>query len=300
MSATPGSSTATPERILRRLEWRVIRRLDGQLQGDYRTVFRGVGIDFADLREYEPGDDVRHIDWNVTARMDSPYIRTFLEDRELTAWLLLDRSPSMDFGPTDRSKELVLIELAVTLARLLSRGGNRVGAILYNNAVERVIPPRSGRNQVLRLTRHLLQPAVPTGTATDLSGLFAAAASTIKRRSVVVVLSDFISAPGWEPPLARLGERNDVVTIRVSDPRELELPDAGLIVVEDAETGELLSVDTSDPEFRRRFHAATEARRADLETSARQAAVQIHEVSTQDDLVRALLRIVELRRRRRR
>ena len=109
---TGSQHRATPERILRRLEWRVIRRLDGLLQGDYRTLFHGVGIDFADLREYEPGDDVRHIDWNVTARMDSPYIRTFMEDRELTAWLLLDRSPSMGFGPTDRSKELVLIELA--------------------------------------------------------------------------------------------------------------------------------------------------------------------------------------------
>ena len=119
----------------------MIRRLDGLLQGDYRTLFHGVGIDFADLREYEPGDDVRHIDWNVTARMDTPYVRTYLEDRELTAWLLLDRSPSMGFGPTDRPKEPVLIELATTLARLLTRGGNRVGAILYNNTVERTIPP---------------------------------------------------------------------------------------------------------------------------------------------------------------
>jgi len=140
---------ATPERVLRRLEWRVIRRLDGQLQGDYRTLFHGVGIDLADLREYEPGDDVRHIDWNVTARMDSPYVRTFLEDREMTAWLLLDRSPSMGFGPTDRPKEAVLIELATTLARLLTRGGNRVGAILFNNTVERTIPPLGGRRQVL-------------------------------------------------------------------------------------------------------------------------------------------------------
>ena len=143
-ASTMPSSAPTPERILRRLEWRVIRRLDGRLQGDYRTMFHGVGLDLADLREYEPGDDVRHIDWNVTARLDTPYVRTFLEDRELTAWLLLDRSPSMGFGPTDRPKEQVLIELATTLARLFTRGGNRVGAILYNNAVERTIAPRSG------------------------------------------------------------------------------------------------------------------------------------------------------------
>ena len=151
---------ATPERVLRRLEWRVIRRLDGLLQGDYRTLFHGVGIDLADLRDYEPGDDVRHIDWNVTARMDTPYVRTYLEDRELTAWLLLDRSPSMGFGPTERPKDAVLIELATTLARLLTRGGNRVGAILYNNAVERTIPPRAAATRCSRLTHHLLRPAV--------------------------------------------------------------------------------------------------------------------------------------------
>ena len=137
------SSVQTPERLLRRLEWRVIRRLDGQLQGDYRTMFRGAGIDVADLREYELGDDVRHIDWNVTARTDVPHVRTFLEDRELTAWLLLDRSPSMSFGPTERPKETVLVEVATSLARVLTRAGNRVGAILYNNAVERMVPPRT-------------------------------------------------------------------------------------------------------------------------------------------------------------
>jgi uncharacterized protein (DUF58 family) len=294
------ASVTTPESVLRRLEWQVIRRLDGRLQGDYRTLFRGIGIDFADLRDYEPGDDVRHIDWNVTARMDTPYVRTYLEDRELTAWLLLDRSPSMGFGPTERSKDQVLIELATTIARLLTRSGNRVGAILYNNAVERMIPPRTGRNQVLGLTHDLLRPAVATGTATDLTGLVSAAASTIKRRSVVVIISDFISVPGWERPLSLLGRRHELVAIRLFDPRELELPDAGLIVVEDAETGELLSVDTSDPEFRLRFRAVAEARQHELQAAARRAGVDLHEVSTEDDLVRALVRIVELRRRRRR
>jgi uncharacterized protein (DUF58 family) len=306
MSADPGSTTrspasgTTPERVLRRLEWRVIRRLDGLLQGDYRTLFHGAGIDFADLREYEPGDDVRHIDWNVTARMDSPFVRTYLEDRELTAWLLLDRSASMGFGPTDRTKEQVLIELAVTMGRLLTRGGNRVGAMLYNNAVEQTIPPRSGRNQVLHLTRELLKPAVPTGTATDLSVLVRAASATVKRRSVIVIISDFISQPGWERPLSLLAQRHDLTALRLTDPRELELPDAGLIVVEDSETGELLSVDTSDPEFRRRFREVTEARQTELGAAASRSGVELHEVSTDDDLVRALVRIVELRKRRKR
>ena len=216
----------TPERVLRRLEWRVIRRLDGQLQGDYRTLLRGAGIDVTDLRDYEPGDDVRHIDWNVTARMDMPHVRTFLEDRELTAWLLLDRSPSMGFGPTDRPKEPVLIELATTLARLLTRGGNRVGAILYNNAVERTIPPRSGRNQVLRLTHHLLQPAAPHGHDDRPDRPDPRGAGTIKRRSLIFIISDFISEPGWERPVpaerAPRARRHPPV-----DPSELELPDAG-------------------------------------------------------------------------
>jgi uncharacterized protein (DUF58 family) len=278
----------------------VIRRLDGLLQGDYRTLFHGVGIDLADLRDYQPGDDVRHIDWNVTARMDTPYVRTFLEDREMTAWLLLDRSPSMGFGPTDRPKEAVLIELATTLARLLTRGGNRVGAILFNNTVERTIPPQGGRRQVLRLTHHLLRPAVGDGTTTQLERLVRAASGTIKRRSLVVIISDFISEPGWERPLSLLSRRHEVLAIRLVDPNELDLPDAGEIVVEDVETGELLSVDTSDPEFRRRFHDAAMERELALGDATRRSGVDLHDVSTQDDLVRALVRIVERRRRQQR
>ena len=289
-----------PERLLRRLEWRVIRRLDGSLQGDYRTMFRGAGLDAADLREYVPGDDVRHIDWNVTARTDVTHVRTFLEDRELTAWLLLDRSPSMSFGPTERPKEAVLIEVAIALARVLTRGGNRVGAILHNNAIERMIPPRNGRMQVLRLAHDLLRPAPNSGGTTDLKLLIEAGASVLRRRSLVFVISDFISEPGWEQAMARLTERHEVVAIRLVDPGELELPDAGWIVVEDVETGELLSVDTSDPEFRRRFGEAAAAREAEVRELAKQAGTPLYEVSTEDDLVRALVRMVESRKRQRR
>src|SRR3954467_3257266 len=148
----------TADRVLRRLEWHVIRRLDGRLQGNYRTLLRGHGTDFRDVREYESGDDVRHIDWNVTARMDEMYVRQYAEDRELTAWLLLDRSPSMGFGPVDRTKEHVLREVAATIAQLLVRGGNRVAAVVYDNESVRTIPPRQGRRQVLTLTKELLRP----------------------------------------------------------------------------------------------------------------------------------------------
>src|SRR4051812_12743975 len=149
---------ATPERILHRLDWQVIRRLDGLLQGDYRSLFYGNGVDFADLREYQPGDDVRYIDWSVTARMDTPYVRQYVEDREITAWFLLDLSPSVDFGTVDaeRQKRSVLIDFVTTLARLLTRHGNRVGAMFYGSHVYRTIPARGGRIQVLRLIDDLL------------------------------------------------------------------------------------------------------------------------------------------------
>ena len=295
---TPGGPTA--ERLLHRLEWQVIRRLDGLLQGSHRTAFRGFGTDFLDLREYEPGDDVRHIDWNVTARMDTPFVRQYAEDRELTAWFLLDRSPSMGFGPIDRPKELVLCELATTFARLLTRGGNRVGAILFDNEIEETLPPRSTRNQVLALTRNLMRPTRSNGAITDLTGVLETAQGVIRRRSLVVLISDFITAPGWERPLLQLTERHEVVAIRLLDPREYELPDAGVIVVEDAETGEQLVVDSSDTEFRRRLREAGEHREAELRALTLRAGVDIYEVSTADDLVQALVRIIESRKWRRR
>jgi uncharacterized protein (DUF58 family) len=290
----------TPEQLLLRLEWRVIRRLDGLLQSSHRTAYRGIGTDFLDLREYEPGDDVRHIDWNVTARMDTPFVRQYTEDRELTAWLLLDRSPSMGFGPIDRPKELVLSELATTIARLLTRDGNPVGAILFDTEIEEMLQPRSSRNQVLALARSLLRPPAPSHGVTDLASVLEAATGAIRRRSLVVVVSDFITAPGWERPLLRLSERHEVVAIRLLDPREYELPDAGVIVVQDAETGEQLTVDSSDAGFRRRLREAGEAREAELRALTLRAGVDICEVSTEDDLVRSLVRIVESRTWRRR
>src|SRR5215210_4074543 len=165
-------SASTPERVLQRLDWQVVRRLDGLLQGDYRSLFYGHGVDFADLREYQPEDDIRYIDWNVTARMDTPYVRQYVEDREITAWFLLDLRPSVDFGALQSLKRTVLIDFAATLARLLTRHGNRVGAMLYGSRVERTIPARSGRIQVLRLVNDLLkQPRLPKAPFTDLTPL---------------------------------------------------------------------------------------------------------------------------------
>jgi uncharacterized protein (DUF58 family) len=317
--------TLSPERLLRQLQWRVVRRLDGRLQGDYRSLFRGTGIDFLDLREYEPGDDLRHIDWNVTARMDTPYVRKYVEDRDVTAWLLLDRTPSMAFGPVQRQKSLVTAEIATTLAHVLARGGNRVGAVLFDGAVEQTIPPGHGRTQVLRIAGALVRdpgprpedqaharaparglrrgrgparPAPPQGT--DLAVLLRAGLGVARRRSLIVVVSDFISVPGWEQPLALLARRHDVVALRVNDPREAELPAVGMVYVEDAETGEQIFVDTSDPAFRARLAAASAEREEELAAAARRAGTELYAVGTDEDLVRALARISEIRRRTRR
>src|SRR4030095_12699092 len=203
------TSASTPERILQRLDWQVIRRLDGLQQGDYRSLFYGYGIDFADLREYQPQDDIRYIDWNVTARMDTPYVRQYVEDREITAWFLLDLSPSVDFGPQENLNRTVRIDFVTTFARLLTRHGNRVGAVFYGNRVERTIPARGGRLQVLRLVNDLLkQTRLPRAAFTNLAPLLESGLNTIKRRSLLFLISDFISAPGWERPLSLLAQRH--------------------------------------------------------------------------------------------
>jgi uncharacterized protein (DUF58 family) len=225
-------------------------------------------------------------------------VRQYIEDRELTAWLLLDRSSSMRFGHVDRTKETVMVEMATTIGRLLTRDGNRIGAVLYDNTIERVVEPRGGRMQVLRLTRDLLRPPHPVGAATELGGLFRAGLDTIRRRSLVFVVSDFISEPGWERSLGMLAQRHEVVALRVWDSREVGLVDAGVVVLRDAETGEQLVVDTSDPAFRRRFGDAVAARDEQLRTSIRRAGVDHYDVSTDDDLVRVLLRMVTMRKQR--
>jgi uncharacterized protein (DUF58 family) len=297
------TSASTPERILLRLDWEVIRRLDGQLQGDYRSLFYGYGVDFADLREYQPEDDIRYIDWNVTARMDAPYVRQYVEDREVSAWFLLDLSPSMDFGTvqTQNLKRTVLIDFVATLARLLTRHGNRVGAMFYGRQVDRTIPPRGGRMQVLRLINDLLkQPRLPQTQFTNLTPLLQAGLHSIKKRSLVFIISDFISAPGWERPLNSLTRRHEVLAIRLWDPREVELPDIGPIMMEDAETGEQLYVDTHDRGFRRRFQEAARRRAADLNEAFKRSGVDALSLSTEEDLVHAIVRFAALRQQRRR
>jgi len=296
-TATP---EATPERVLLRLDWKVIRRLDGLLQGDYRTLFYGFGVDFADLREYQPEDDIRYIDWNVTARMNTPYVRQYSEDRELTAWFLLDLSPSVDFGTLLHQKRTMLVDFVAVLARLLTRHGNRVGAMMFNGGAQHMVPARSGKIQVLRLINDMLnQPRLSRAPFTNLSLLLQNALNSVRRRSLIFVISDFISEPGWEKPLSLLNQRHEVLAIRLWDPREMEMPDIGVVMMEDAETGEQLYVDTHDKKFRRRFYEAALQREATLTESFKRAGVDALSLSTEEDLVRAIVRFAQQRKQRR-
>jgi len=302
------------DRLLYRLEWRVVRRLDGRVQGAYRTPRRGSGLDFAGLRPYIEGDDARHIDWNVTARLDEPQVREFNEDRELTTWLVLDRSASMVVGGTGRGKQDVLVELALILARMLGRNGNKVGAILYDGGLRakragtmtagagttRIVPPSTGRGHALRIGRELDRAADSRAAATtDLAAMLDTVAS-LARRCLVVVISDFIGRGEWQRPLIRLAHRNDVVALRVVDRADEALPEVGLIVVEDAETREQLLVDSTDPWFRTRFQDGVDKREAGLRSGMRRAGVPLHRVDTGSDLLETLMKVITETQRRRR
>ena len=308
-----GKPAVDADTLLQRLEWTVIRRLDGLLQGDYRTLLRGFGLDLADLREYQPQDDVRYIDWNVTARLNVPHVREFQEDREVTAWFLIDLSGSVDFGSREFKKRDVAAALTGVLSRLLTRHGNRVGAVLKGSSADQratVIPVRGGRRQVLHLIDSIrrftsngtvaqakVAPAAP-GKTTDLSALLSEAYTAIKRRSVVFVLSDFISTPGWEVALAQLARRHEVIAVRLYDPVEQNLPELGFVMLQDAETGEQLFLDTQDKSFRERFAKLAAEREETLREAFSQAGVDCMELATTDNLHQELLRFIDLRKRR--
>ena len=311
------TSVVSAGQLLKRLEWTVLRRLDGLLQGDYRTLLRGTGMDLADLREYQFHDDVRHIDWNVTARLEQPHVRVFTEDREMTAWFLVDMSPSMNFGSQAQRKRDVAVQFVSVLARLLTGRGNRVGALLFGagdgTAQDTVLPARGGRQQVLQMMHAMqvmasgqakpLHVASKSGKAagknpTRLRELLLSAGQVVRRRSTIFVVSDFITEAGWEPALGQLVHRHEVTAVRLFDPLELALPDLGMVAMRDLETGEQLMVDTHDKGFRQRFARIAAEREAALHQSLGRAGADTLELSTDDDLVNALMRFTNLRNRR--
>jgi len=234
--------------------------------------------------------------------MDTPYVRQYVEDREITAWFLLDLSPSVDFGAvqTSNEKRTMLVDFVTVIARLLTRHGNRVGAMMFGDKIQHTVPARGGRMQVLRLINDLLkQPRLPRAQLTNLKVLFEGALNSIKRRSLIFIISDFISEPGWEKPLNLLNQRHEVLAIRLWDPREVELPDLGMVVMEDAETGEQLFVDTHDPKFRKRFFEVAQQREEALNRAFKRAGVDALSLSTEEDLVRAIVRFAKQRKQRR-
>ena len=234
------------------------------------------------MREYQLHDDVRYIDWNVTARLQVPHVREHNEDREITAWFLLDLSPSVDFGSMQVNKRTMLVEFTAVLARLLTRRGNRVGAIFYSGSSSDVIPAGSGRRHVLHILSRLeRQPQLARAPATDLRECLEQAMRVVRRRSLVFLVSDFISRPGWERPLAHLARRHEILAVRLSDPLDLELPDLGLIAMRDSETGEQLLIDTHDRGFRERFAGIAREREALIRGGLQRAGVDALELSTQ-------------------
>ncbi|MES2180362.1 MAG: DUF58 domain-containing protein [Gemmatimonadota bacterium] len=250
-------STGVPPEILRQvklLELRTRGLVNSLFTGEYRSVFKGQGMEFAEVREYQPGDEVRSIDWNVTARMGKPFVKRYVEERELTVMLAVDLSGSERFGTRTRFKSELASELAAVLAMSAIRNNDRVGAVLFTDRIEHVVPPRKGRRHALRLMRDLLVFA-PEGKGTDLAGALEYTGKMLAHKAIIFVVSDF-QAPDLEQPLKLLAQRHDVVAVTVDDPSEAELPDIGLARFVDPETGMTLDIDTSNAGVREQFTAA--------------------------------------------
>lgn len=283
-------------RQVRRLHIRARRAVEDLLGGEYKSVFKGAGVAFEEVREYQPGDDVRAIDWNVTARMGHPFIKRFAEERELTVVLLVDASGSQQFGSGRQTKRDIASELAAILAFSAIANNDKVGMILFTDQVEKYIPPRKGTRHVLRLIRDLLF-FQPNRSRTNLREALDFLNRVLRRRAIVFLLSDFLDRD-YEKVLKRTGRRHDLVPIHISDPREEGLPDVGLLDLEDAETGAGILIDTSRPEVRSAFEDQALARTQVLRQLARAARLDIIETSARGGHIEALIRFFELRERR--
>ncbi len=276
------------------------RLMDEHLSGEYKSVFKGQGIEFDEVREYTPGDDVRSIDWNVTARMGHPYVKRFCEERELTILFVVDISGSQSFGSGDRSKAEVAAELTGLLALSAVRNQDKVGLVLFSDRIERYLPPRKGRTAVLRLVREVLAME-ETRRGTDLAGTLRFLNRVQKRRAVVFLVSDFI-AENYEKELRATARHHDVLCARIQDPRERELPDAGLVELEDPETGALVMVDTGSRRLRDGFRVSAAAENAALTQTFRRLRIDALDLSTDPDrpFVKEVHRLFQQRKHRRR
>jgi uncharacterized protein (DUF58 family) len=297
--ARQNRSTMLPREVIRqirRLQLKARRAVEDLLGGEYHSIFKGTGIAFEEVREYQPGDDIRTIDWNVTARMGHAFIKRFIEERELTVMLVVDCSGSQQFGSRAQQKREVAAELAAVLAFSAISNNDRVGLVQFTDRVERFLPPRKGTRHVLRLIRDVLFYQ-PEHRGTSLREGLDFLNRVLHRRTIVFLLSDFLDGD-YASSFKRTGRRHDLIALRISDPREEELPAVGLLELEDAETGERLLLDTNSATVRDAFHAAAERRRTALRQMARQARVDLIEVSTDGGHLDALIRFFRLRERR--
>jgi uncharacterized protein (DUF58 family) len=305
MPADTSKSTKAIMSGMRQLEIRTRRMVNDSLAGEYHSVFKGRGMDFDEVREYSPGDEVRTIDWNVTARAGRPFVKKFTEERELTILLLVDISASGNFGSATLSKRDLAAELASVLAFSAIRNSDKVGLLLYTDRIERYLPPKKGRRHVLRVVRDILYHT-PEGRGTDSIKALDVANHVLHRRAIVFLISDFQS-PG-DPERTRAGlrramrqtnRRHDLIAVQVADPREKELPNVGLLALEDAESGEIIELDTGDPAVRQRFSALALERARRLVSDFRSEGVDTLELKTDAPYMPALQRFFKTRERRR-
>jgi uncharacterized protein (DUF58 family) len=299
------SSGGVPREILkqvREIELRTRGLVDAIFGGEYHSVFRGQGMEFAEVRDYQIGDDIRHIDWNVTARMGHPYVKKHVEERELTVLLAVDLSGSEQFGTRTRFKAEAAAEVAAVLALSAVRNNDRVGLIIFTDRVEHVVPPKKGRKHVLRLIRDVLA-WVPDGRGTDIAGALDYSARLLSHRGIIFVMSDFIPAAdtrpteAWEKTLRTVARRHDVVAVSISDVADTALPEAGLIVLRDPETGREVAVDTSRSDLRGGFENAVLTEQAEVRRLFRKLGIDEIDVRTDTSAVRPLLQFFKRRER---
>ncbi|HET9003003.1 MAG TPA: DUF58 domain-containing protein [Gemmatimonadaceae bacterium] len=294
-------SPGVPPEILRQvklIELRTRGLVNSVFTGEYHSVFKGQGMEFAEVREYQAGDEVRSIDWNVTARMRRPFVKRYVEERELTVMLVVDLSGSERFGTQGRFKSELASELGAVLGMSAIRNNDRVGAMLFTDRIEHVLPPKKGRRHALRLIRDLLA-FEPVGAKTDVSGAMQYLARMLRQHTIIFIISDFLDAE-IERPLKRLAQRHDVVAITVEDPSERVLPDIGLVRFVDPESGQTVDVDTSDGDVRKRFAAATAEETAARQKLLRRLAIDEIVVRTDGGYVEPLLKFFRNRATRKR
>lgn len=283
---------------VRKIELKTKKLVDGLIQGAYYSVFRGRGIEFSEIREYEIGDDIRSIDWNVTARMNKPFVKEFIEERDLNIIIVFDVSASNNFGSEKFYKKDIGIELSASIAFSAIRNNDNVGLLLSTNRVEKYISPKKGKRNVLRLIREMIYFS-PEGKSTDLENSVNFLLKVLKKRSIIFIISDFYDdLKRLEKPLKFLGMKHDVIAIKIHDPRESEIPDVGLIELEDEETGEQMLVDTSDEIFRRKVKELNDARNLEILKKFRKNKIDTIKISTNEDWTGPLMSFFNNRLRR--